>query len=149
LETRPAGEELPSLSGLSLGGSFPEQPAEFTHGLHQDDRLTLAAVANLADRLPRESVICDTAAQPLLVPQGGPPRGVLSRPGDVIRNIQDANAWLTLLNIEADPAYADLMNLMLDQLELGRARCASGWASSSSPRRTLSPLSISTSSTAC
>ena len=81
--------------------------------------LTLAAIADLADRLPRESVICDTAAQPLLVPQGGPPRGALSRPGDVIRNIQDANAWLTLLNIEADPAYADLMNTLLDQLEPG------------------------------
>lgn len=119
METRPAGQELPSLSGLSLGGDFPEQPAEFAHGLHKDDRLTLAAVADLADRLARDSVICDTAAQPLLVPQGGPPRGELSRPGDVIRNIQDANAWLTLLNIEADPAYADLMNTMLDQLEPG------------------------------
>jgi hypothetical protein len=119
LETRPARNELPSLSELSLRESFPEQPAEFVHGLHQDDRLTLAAVADLADRLSRESVICDTAAQPLLVPQGGPPRGALSRPGDVIRNIQDANAWLTLLNVEADPAYADLMNTLLDQLEPG------------------------------
>jgi hypothetical protein len=121
VETRPASNELPSLSGLSLGETFPGQPAEFVHGLHQDDRLTLAAVADLADRLARESVICDTAAQPLLVPQGGPPRGALSRPGDVIRNIHDANAWLTLLNIEADPAYADLMNTLLDQLEPGVA----------------------------
>ena len=85
METRPARNELPSLSELSLRETFPEQPAEFVHGLHQDDRLTLAAVADLADRLSRESVICDTAAQPLLVPQGGPPRGALSRPGDVIR----------------------------------------------------------------
>ena len=64
-------------------------------------------------------MICDTAAQPLLVPQGGPPRGALARPGDVIRNIEDANSWLTLLNIEADPAYADLMNTLLNQLEPG------------------------------
>jgi hypothetical protein len=69
--------------------------------------------------LPRKSVICDTAAQPLLVPQGGPPRGALARPGDVIRDLDNANAWLTLLNIEDDPAYADLMNTMLDQLEIG------------------------------
>jgi hypothetical protein len=121
LETRPAGQELPSLSGLSLSGAYPEQSAEFVHGLPGDDRLTLAAVADLADRLPRESVICDTAAQPLLVPQGGPPRGALRRPGDVIRNIEDANAWLTLLNIEADPAYADMMNTLLDQVEPGMA----------------------------
>ena len=64
-------------------------------------------------------MIYDTAAQPLLVPQGGPPRGVLSRPGDVIRNLASANAWLTLLNIEADPAYAELMNTALDSLEAG------------------------------
>jgi hypothetical protein len=115
----PDRQQVPTLAQLPDGGAFPGQPAEFAHNLHKDSRLTLQAVADLADRLPRQSVICDTAAQPLLVPQGGPPRGALARPGDVIRNLQDANAWLTLLNIEADPAYADLMNSMLDQLEPG------------------------------
>jgi hypothetical protein len=115
----PDGQALPTLGQLPDGGAFPEQPAEFVHNLHTDTRLTLQAVADLADRLPRRSVICDTSAQPLLVPQGGPPRGALDRPGDVIRNIEDANAWLTLLNIEADPAYADLMKTVLDQLEPG------------------------------
>jgi hypothetical protein len=92
---------------------------EFVHDLHVDDRLTHAAVADLADRLPRRSVIYDTAAQPLLVPQGGPPRGALERPGDVIRNLSSANAWLTLLNVEDDPGCAELMNTMLDQLQPG------------------------------
>jgi hypothetical protein len=81
--------------------------------------VTLAAIADLADRLPRRSVIADTAAQPLLVPQGGPPRGALDRPGDVIRDLRNANAWLTLLNVEADPGMAELMNANLDQLESG------------------------------
>ena len=115
----PVERALPTLQQLPFGGAFPEQPAEFAHSLHEDPRLALGAIADLADRLPRESVICDTAAQPLLAPQGGPPRGALARPGDVIRNIEDANAWLTLLNIEADPAYAELMNTMLDTLEPG------------------------------
>jgi hypothetical protein len=92
---------------------------EFIHDLHLDDRLTLALVADLADRLPRRSVIADTAAQPLLVPQGGPPRGALERPGDVIRDLHNANAWLTLLNVEDDPGMAELMNTQLDQLESG------------------------------
>ena len=116
------GQEWPTLGQLPDWGAFPEQPAEFAHSLHKDARLTLQEVADLADRLPRRSVICDTAAQPLLVPQGGPPRGALARPGDVIRNMEDASAWLTLLNIEADPAYADLMNSLLDQLEAGMIR---------------------------
>ncbi len=115
----PAGHELPTLGQLPSGGAFPEQPAEFAHHLYEDDRLTIEAVADLADRLPGQSVIYDTAAQPLLVPQGGPPRGALSRPGDVVRDLENANAWLTLLNIEADPAYADLMNTMLAELESG------------------------------
>jgi hypothetical protein len=115
----PAGQELPALGQLPFGGAFPERPAEFAHHLPEDSRLTIEAVADLADRLPRTSVIYDTAAQPLLVPQGGPPRGALARPGDVIRNLDSANAWLTLLNIEADPAYADLMNSTLDTLEAG------------------------------
>jgi hypothetical protein len=115
----PASEGLPALGQLPSRGAFPERPAEFTHGLHEDARLTVEAIAHLADRLPRKSVISDTAAQPLLVPQGGPPRGALSRPGDVIRNLDQANAWLTLLNIEDDPAYAELMNTTLDGLERG------------------------------
>jgi mannose-6-phosphate isomerase-like protein (cupin superfamily) len=87
--------------------------------VHLDDRLTLAAVADLADRLPRQSVIADSAAQPLLSPQSGPPRGALERPGDVIRDLQNANAWLTLLNVEDDPGMAELMNTYLDQLASG------------------------------
>lgn len=107
------------MGGIPFDGAFPERPVEFIHDLYLDDRLTHAAVADLADRLPRRSVIYDTAAQPLLVPQGGPPRGALDRPGDVIRNLSSANAWLTLLNVEDDPGCAELMNTMLDQLELG------------------------------
>ncbi len=108
-----------TIGQLPFEDAFPGQAMEFIHDLHHDERLTLASVADLADRLPRQSVIADTAAQPLLVPQGGPPRGVLVRPGDVIRDLHHANAWLTLLNVEADPGMAELMNAQLDQLEAG------------------------------
>ena len=116
---QPVGQIPTTIGRIAFDGAFPERPVEFVHDLHLDDRLTHTAVADLADRLPRRSVICDTAAQPLLVPQGGPPRGALDRPGDVIRNLSSANAWLTLLNVEDDPRCAELMNTMLDQLEHG------------------------------
>jgi len=64
----------PTIGQIPFEGAFPARPVEFVHDLDLDDRLTLAAVADLADRLGRRSVIYDTAAQPLLVPQGGPPR---------------------------------------------------------------------------
>jgi mannose-6-phosphate isomerase-like protein (cupin superfamily) len=113
-------EQVPNTIGqIAFDDAFPKRSLGFIHDLHLDDRLTLASVADLADRLPRQSVIADTAEQPLLVPHGGPPRGALERPGDVIRDLRNANAWLTLLNVEDDPGMAELMNTHLDQLESG------------------------------
>lgn len=114
-----SGQVPKTIGQIPFDDAFPGRAVGFVHDLHLDDRLTLASVADLADRLPRRSVIADTAAQPLLAPQGGPPRGALARPGDVIRDLQKANAWLTLLNVEADPSMAELMNTQLDQLESG------------------------------
>ena len=108
-----------TIGRLPFDDAFPGESIGFAHELYLDDRLTLAAVADLADRLPRRSVIADTAAQSLLAPQSGPPRGALERPGDVIRDLRNANAWLTLLNVEDDPGMAELMNAQLDQLESG------------------------------
>src|SRR6516162_708148 len=108
-----------TIGQIPFDDAFPGGSVGFAHDLHLDDRLTLAAVADLADRLPRRSVIADTAAQALLSPQSGPPRGALERPGDVIRDLQNANAWLTLLNVEDDPGMAELMNTYLDQLASG------------------------------
>jgi hypothetical protein len=116
---QPAEQAPKTIGQLAFDDAFPRGSVGFSHDLHLDDRLTYAAVADLADRLPRRSVIADTAAQPLLVPQGGPPRGVLERPGDVIRDLHNANAWLTLLNVDEDPGMAELMNSRLDQLESG------------------------------
>jgi mannose-6-phosphate isomerase-like protein (cupin superfamily) len=113
------GQGLKTIGQLAFDDAFPGRAVGFSHDLHLDDRLTLASVADLADRLPRQSVIADIAAQPLLVPQGGPPRGALERPGDVIRDLHNANAWLTLLNVEDDPGMAELMNAQLGQLESG------------------------------
>jgi hypothetical protein len=116
---QPQGQFRKTIGQLGFDDAFPGRAMEFVHDLHLDGRVTLASVADLADRLPRRSVIADTAAQPLLVPRGGPPRGALERPGDVIRDLHNANAWLTLLNVEADPGMAELMNTQLDQLEAG------------------------------
>ncbi len=139
LVTRQARQLLPVLEEISSRSEFPTRPVEFAHGLCFDTRMELESIAALAERLP-QSVVCDTAAQALLVPQGGPPKGVLERPGDVIRNLSTNNSWLTLLNVEDDPAYAELMDTALDQVELGmRERIGemcqrAGFILTSSPR---------------
>src|SRR5215470_19030763 len=119
MSARPPRQANKTIGQIPFDDAFPARSVGFTHDLHLDGRLTLQSVADLADRLPRRSVIADTAQQPLLVPQGGPPRGALERPGDVIRDLRNANAWLTLLNVEDDPGMAEIMNAHLDQLESG------------------------------
>jgi hypothetical protein len=86
------------------------------HGLADEPLLTLESIADLADWLPRDCVICDAADQPLLVPEGGPPRGSEPRPGDVIRHLDVRRSWLTLLSIEQHPEYRALMDACLDEV---------------------------------
>ena len=114
----PVEQVFPTVDQIPLLG-YPDRPLEFAHDLHLDDRVSPAAIAGLADRLPSESVCYEIASQELVVPAGGPPRGALERPGDVIRDLDNANAWLALLNAEEDPAIADLMTGVLDQLQPG------------------------------
>lgn len=109
---------LMRLQGTGFGEAFRRrQPVEFGHALADHPLLSLDGIADLADALPRDSIIYDTADQALLVPEGGPPRGALDRPGDVIRHLDENRSWLTLFNIEQHPAYAELMNDCLDEVE--------------------------------
>ena len=106
---------------LDLGDAFARayrdaEPIAVAHHLAGHALLERDAIADLADWLPRDSVICDTADQPLLVPKGGPPRGSEPRPGDVIRHLETRRAWLTLLSIDQNPAYRALMDDCLDQV---------------------------------
>jgi hypothetical protein len=107
---------LPSIAEIPLGG-YPDRPVQFVHDKHLDERLRPSAIADLADALPSNEVAYETAVKPLVVPSEGAPRGVLERPGDVIRNLDNAEAWLALLNAERDPDIADVMMSVLDQLQ--------------------------------
>ena len=111
------GAQLLGFDAAAFAGGYrAHAPIAVDHGLADHPLLTLDAIADLADWLPRDSVICDTADQPLLVPEGGPPRGSEPRPGDVIRHLNTRRSWLTLLNIEQQPAYRELMDTCLDQI---------------------------------
>jgi hypothetical protein len=118
VERPAAAGGLMRVQGTGFGEAFRRrQPVEFGHALADHPLLTLDGIADLADALPRDSIIYDTADQALLVPEGGPPRGALDRPGNVIRHLDENRSWLTLLNIEQHPAYAELMNDCLDEVE--------------------------------
>jgi hypothetical protein len=114
----PVEDRLPPFAEIHLCG-YPDRPVLFEHELHRDDRLSRAAIADLADRLPVDEVVYEQATKPLLVPSEGPPRGKLERPGDVIRTLDTADAWMGLMDAENDPAIADLTFSTLDQLQPG------------------------------
>ena len=57
MAAQPVGQVPPTIGEFPFDDAFPGRPVEFIHDLHLDDRVTLAAVADLADRLPRRSVI--------------------------------------------------------------------------------------------
>ena len=102
---------------VRLAASFDRREATtFRHELSSHPLLKIEAIADLADRLAAHSVVCDDAVKPLLVPGGGPPRGVVSRPGDMIRDLESSGTWMTLLNVEQDHAYRDLMEECLEDL---------------------------------
>ena len=84
----PGEGRLPQFSEIPLLG-YPERPVLFTHELHLDERLTREAVAELADRVPPEEIVYEKGTKPLLVPSEGAPRGVVDRPGDIIRDLDD------------------------------------------------------------
>jgi len=65
---QPLGQLPKTIGQIAFHDAFPKRSVGFIHDLHLDDRLTLASVADLADRLPRRSVIADTAERPFLVP---------------------------------------------------------------------------------
>lgn len=93
------------------------RPVKFTHRLVDHPLLEIGPIADLANRLAADSVVCEAAVKPLLVPEGGPPRGAEPRPGDLIRDLERSRSWLTLLNIEQDPAYKELVGTVLDEAE--------------------------------
>lgn len=106
--------------GLRVDGEFAKahqalDPTAIEHRLADHPLLTLEAIADLADRLPRTSIICDTADQPLIV-ASGPARGLVAHPGDVIRHLDSRRSWLTLLNIEQQAPYRELMDACLDDV---------------------------------
>lgn len=112
-----APQRVLRLDGPAFAASFERREAmTFRHELSSHPLLKIEAIADLADRLAAHSVVCDEAVKPLLVPGGGPPRGVVSRPGDLIRDVESSGTWMTLLNVEQDHAYRDLMQECLKDL---------------------------------
>lgn len=105
---------FPARSRADFAASYPEGPHKLTHDLFAHPLLELDALAMLAERLNGRSVEYNHGDLPIGLTEKPPvPAKTI---GDTIREIDTANSWAVLKNIEQDPAYAGLLHELLDEL---------------------------------
>lgn len=109
-----AGEVFPEDSRAAFARNYPEVPHLLRHGLGDDARLKLDALANLAEALPANSVEYNRGDLPIGV--DGKPGGTGLTIGDTIRHIATSNSWAVLKNIEQTPRYNALLLDLLEEL---------------------------------
>jgi hypothetical protein len=103
------------IDGGAFAENFARHPFPVRHSLAEHPLLTLDALAELADRLPRRSIERHRADLDLMTPGGAPE--LEGPPSQTVREIDTANAWMVLWYIEQDPAYKALLDECLDEVE--------------------------------
>jgi len=95
--------------------AYPDRPVQLTHLLAGHPLLTLPALAQLAERMPNDSVEYNRGDLPLGVKPEDTPGNGLSL-GDTIRTIETNGSWAVLKNVERDTAYGELLEAALEDL---------------------------------
>ena len=95
--------------------AYPEGPHKLVHRLRDHPLMQLDALAVLGETLPDRSVEYNRADLPIgLNGEKAPGNGIGI--GETIRTIASSGSWAALKNIEQIPAYADLLNALLEEL---------------------------------
>lgn len=95
--------------------SYPERPHLLTHALHEHTLLRLETLAELAGRLPAQSIEYNRGDLPIGV--GGKPGSNGLTIEETILEIARANSWAVLKNIEQDPRYEGLLLSLIGELQ--------------------------------
>ena len=101
--------------------SFPEVFARrslaVTHNLSDHPLFTMEAMAELADRLPAQSVRREQADLALANSGFGYVDVGSGPPSETLLDIENSGVRMTLRDIQQDPAYAEIINDCLDEVE--------------------------------
>ena len=92
------------------------RPLALRHSLAGHPLLSADAVAELADLLGSSGVVREAAVKPVLYERDVVETQYADSPGAAVRDLDAGDAWLTLLNIERDPRYRDLVDELIDGL---------------------------------
>lgn len=100
----------------NFAAAYPEQPRALRHGLHQHILLTLDALAELSGQLDPSAIEYNRGDLPVGIdPRDVPANGLAI--AETIRTIDENGSWMVLKNIEAVPAYRQLLMDLLGELE--------------------------------
>lgn len=105
---------FPQSAREEFAENYPETPHILQHGLDHHPLLELGALADLARRLPLESIECNSGDQPIGVDQV--PQQLREHAADTILDIAEAGRWVCLRNVEQQPEYAALLEQLLEEL---------------------------------
>jgi len=103
------------IDSAAFGECFDRRAFAVRHRLAEHPLLTLDALAELSDVLPRKSVERHRADLDLLTPGGAP--DLDGRPSDTVRELETGNVWMVLWYIEQVPEYRQLLDDCLDEVE--------------------------------
>lgn len=123
----PASDPITALSdpgpvaSMQLGDGFADHvdardPMQFVHTLCGHPLLQTEAIAQLAETLSTESITCEPAVKPLVVPVAAPEPERAANAARIIRSLDTSDAWMTLLNVEQHPTYRGLIDEQLDAI---------------------------------
>jgi hypothetical protein len=115
MSNTPASSRLLEFNGDELAADFGKLPFYINHKLAGHKAFTLEALAELARRLPENSVEYNAGNLAPNQDPGQTPRNGLSIE-ETVRRIREKSSWMVLKNVQQDPEYAALLDGCLDEM---------------------------------
>jgi hypothetical protein len=106
--------------GPAVDRSFRDQlgsrtPVSYQHDLAGDPRLTMDAIAGLAEELGADSISAEKASKPMVSEDAGASHTLrVVSIADQIRELAANDSWFTLLNIEQSPVYRGMVDELIE-----------------------------------
>lgn len=110
-----ATQPLLHIDRASFSEGFAERPFGVRHSLVEHPLLSIDAIAELADEMPREAVERHRGDLPMHMPGGAPELD--GTPSDTVRGLETNGTWMVLWNIEQVARYKELLDACLDEVE--------------------------------
>jgi hypothetical protein len=105
------------IDAAAFADAFARRSVAVTHSLVDHPLFTIDAIADLADRLPSESVRREQGNLPLANSGFGYVEVGQGPPSETIRDVERTGVRVTLRDVQHVPEYAELINECLDEVE--------------------------------